>query len=51
MLNKYLYINKAVSLNNLRYNRVQQIVIDNKTEQGKQKVKDLNWFIRMNELY
>lgn len=46
-LSEYLYINKAVFLNDLRYIRDQQIVVDDKTEQGKQKVEDLNWFIRM----
>lgn len=51
MLDKCLYINKAVFLNDLRYIRDQQIVLDDKSEQGKQKLKDINWFIRLVENY
>ena len=51
MSNKCLYINKAVFLNDLRYIRDQQIVLDSESEQGKQMIKDLNWFIRMVEDY
>lgn len=51
MSNKCLYINKAVFLNDLRYIRDQQIVLDDKSEQGKQKLKDINWFIRLVENY
>lgn len=50
-MNKCLYINKAVFLNDLRYIRDQQIVLNDKSVAGQQKLKDINWFIRLIEDY
>ena len=50
-MNNYIYIDKAVFLNDLQYMRDQQIALDDRSDLGKQKLKDINWFIRLVENY